>query len=47
MPSAVAGAAPLLVNYDEAKGVIANNAVHHDAGHPSSITLTVVPRTGG
>ena len=34
-------------NYDEAKGVIANNAVHHDAGHPSSITLTVVPRTGG
>jgi predicted acyl esterase len=31
-------------NYDEAKGVIAHNAVHHDATHPSSVTITVVPR---
>ncbi|SFW29954.1 CocE/NonD family hydrolase [Luteibacter sp. UNCMF366Tsu5.1] len=31
-------------NYDEAKGVIAHNAVHHDAAHPSKITITVVPR---
>jgi putative CocE/NonD family hydrolase len=31
-------------NYDEAKGVIAHNAVHHDAAHPSKITFTVVPR---
>ncbi|MDF3981693.1 CocE/NonD family hydrolase [Luteibacter sp. PPL201] len=31
-------------NYDEAKGVIAHNAVHHDAAHPSKITYTVVPR---
>jgi putative CocE/NonD family hydrolase len=32
-------------NYDEAKGVIAHNAVHHDTAHPSKITYTVVPRT--
>jgi len=32
-------------NYDEAKGVIAHNAVHHDAAHPSKITYTIVPRT--
>ncbi|HEY4093387.1 MAG TPA: CocE/NonD family hydrolase [Luteibacter sp.] len=31
-------------NYDETKGVIAHNAVHHDAEHPSKITFTVVPR---
>lgn len=31
-------------NYDEATGVIAHNAVHHDAAHPSKITYTVVPR---
>lgn len=31
-------------NYDEVKGVIAHNAVHHDAAHPSKITFTVVPR---
>lgn len=30
-------------NYDEDKGVIARNAVHHDAQHPSKITITVVP----
>jgi len=33
-------------NYDEAKGVIARNAVHHDAQHPSQITITVVPGGG-
>lgn len=33
-------------NYDEAKGVIAHNAVHHDSQYPSQVTITVVPRTG-
>jgi predicted acyl esterase len=31
-------------NYDEVKGVIAHNAVHHDSEHPSKVTITVVPR---
>ncbi len=31
-------------NYDETKGVVAHNAVHHDSQYPSQITLTVVPR---
>lgn len=31
-------------NYDEDKGVIAHNVVHHDTAHPSHITFTVVPR---
>jgi uncharacterized protein len=31
-------------NYDEAKGVIAHNAIHHDSQYPSKITITVVPR---
>jgi predicted acyl esterase len=30
-------------NYDEVKGVVAHNAVHHDGAHPSKITFTVVP----
>ncbi len=30
-------------NYDEARGVIAHNAIHHDAEYPSSVTLTVLP----
>ena len=30
-------------NYDEDKGVIAHNAVHHDGAHPSKIVFTVVP----
>lgn len=30
-------------NFDEAKGVVAHNAVHHGAAHPSQITLSVVP----
>jgi hypothetical protein len=30
-------------NYDEAKGVVAHNEVHHSAEYPSEITITVVP----
>ena len=33
-------------NYDETKGVIAHNAVHHDSKYPSKITITVVPGGG-
>ena len=29
-------------NYDEAKGVVAHNAVHHSRQYPSQVTLTVV-----
>lgn len=29
-------------NYDESKGVIANNKVHHSKQYPSSLTITVV-----
>ena len=29
-------------NYDEAKGVVAHNTIHHSAQYPSSITLSVV-----
>jgi putative CocE/NonD family hydrolase len=32
-------------NYDEAKGVIAHNAVHHSQQYPSQLTITVVKRT--
>ncbi|MBZ5725275.1 MAG: CocE/NonD family hydrolase [Acidobacteriia bacterium] len=31
-------------NYDEVKGVVAQNAVHHSAEYPSQVTLTVVKR---
>ena len=31
-------------NYDESKGVVAHNAVHHSKLHPSAITLTVVKK---
>ncbi len=31
-------------NYDEAKGVVAHNAVHHSAQYASTVTLTVVKR---
>ncbi|MBS1856465.1 MAG: CocE/NonD family hydrolase [Acidobacteria bacterium] len=31
-------------NYDESKGVVAHNAVHHSRQYPSKITLTVVGR---
>lgn len=31
-------------NYDEAKGAVAHNAVHHSAQYPSSVTLSVVRR---
>ncbi len=33
-------------NYDETKWVVAHNAVHHDAAHPSQVTITVVPGGG-
>jgi putative CocE/NonD family hydrolase len=29
-------------NYDESKGVVANNKVHHSTQYPSSVTITVV-----
>ncbi|MEO8359109.1 MAG: CocE/NonD family hydrolase [Vicinamibacteria bacterium] len=29
-------------NYDEAKGVVAHNALHHSTQYPSSVTVTVV-----
>ena len=32
-------------NWDEAKGVVAHNVVHHSAQYPSSLTVTVVKRT--
>jgi putative CocE/NonD family hydrolase len=31
-------------NYDESKGVVAHNVVHHSTQYPSSITITVVPK---
>ena len=31
-------------NYDEVKGVVAHNAVHHSKQYPSQITITVVKR---
>jgi putative CocE/NonD family hydrolase len=33
-------------NYDETKGVVARNSVHHAKEHPSHIVVTVVPRSG-
>jgi hypothetical protein len=33
-------------NYDEVKGVVAHNSVHHSKQYPSPITVTVVPRQG-
>jgi putative CocE/NonD family hydrolase len=33
-------------NYDEVKGVVAHNSVHHSKQYPSQITVTVVPRQG-
>jgi putative CocE/NonD family hydrolase len=32
-------------NYDEAKGVVAHNAVHHSKQYPSQLAITVVKRT--
>jgi putative CocE/NonD family hydrolase len=34
-------------NVSETAGVVAHNAVHHGGAHPSSITLSVVPRPAG
>ena len=31
-------------NYDEAKGVVAHNVVHHSKQYPSSVTVTVVKK---
>ena len=31
-------------NYDEARGVVAHNAVHHSKQHPSEIKITVVKK---
>lgn len=31
-------------NYDETKGVVAHNLVHHSAQYPSSVTVTIVKR---
>ncbi|MEZ5346965.1 MAG: CocE/NonD family hydrolase [Pyrinomonadaceae bacterium] len=31
-------------NYDETKGVVANNAIHHSAQYPAEITISVVKR---
>ena len=33
-------------NYDETKGVIAHNAVHHSKQYPSTVTVTVVKKPG-
>jgi putative CocE/NonD family hydrolase len=32
-------------NYDESKGVVANNKVHHSKQHPSQVTFTIVKRS--
>ena len=32
-------------NYDETKGVVANNVVHHSAEYPSALSVTVMKRT--
>ena len=34
-------------NYDESKGVVAHNVVHHSRQYPSSVTVTVVPPHSG
>ena len=31
-------------NYDEAKGVVAHNAVHHSKQYPSQVAVTVVKK---
>ena len=32
-------------NYDESKGVVAHNAVHHSKQYPSSVTVTIVKKS--
>jgi predicted acyl esterase len=32
-------------NYDETKGVVAHNVIHHSKQYPSSVKITVVKRT--
>jgi hypothetical protein len=31
-------------NYDESKGVVAHNAVHHSKAYPSQVSLSVVSK---
>jgi hypothetical protein len=31
-------------NYDESKGAVAHNSIHHSREYPSSVTITVVPQ---
>ena len=31
-------------NYDEVKGVVARNSIHHSAQYPSQVTLSVVKK---
>jgi predicted acyl esterase len=31
-------------NFDESKGVVAKNAIHHSKQYPSAVTLSVVKR---
>jgi uncharacterized protein len=31
-------------NYDESRGVVAHNSIHHSREYPSSVTITVVPQ---
>jgi putative CocE/NonD family hydrolase len=33
-------------NYDESRGVVAHNTVHHSRQHPSHVTFTIVKRAG-
>jgi putative CocE/NonD family hydrolase len=32
-------------NYDETKGVVAHNTLHHARGYASNVVVTVIPRT--
>jgi putative CocE/NonD family hydrolase len=34
-------------NYDESKGVVAHNVIHHSKQYPSQVTVTVVKRSAG
>jgi hypothetical protein len=34
-------------NYDESKGIVAHNTVHHSKEYPSQLVITVVPRNSG
>jgi predicted acyl esterase len=34
-------------NYDETKGVVAHNTIHHSAQYPSNVVFTVVKKNSG